>query len=128
MKKIDELKEKAKVDLKSAQKELASLCEDYTDRELANLWDISTSTVTQFRNKMGIVKATGREPSVDKIEDLPRNPFGSFNEKIKCGEVGMTFKLQGNYSVEEIIKILRRIDLFDDNNMIIDLTIREGGE
>jgi len=48
MKKIDELKEKASVDLKSAQEEFASLCEDYTDKELANLWDMKPQRCNVF--------------------------------------------------------------------------------
>jgi len=126
MKKIDELKEKASVDLKSAQEEFASLCEDYTDKELANLWDMKPQDVTYFRQQLGIQKST--DGSVKGIKSLPRNPFGEFSKKLKCGDAGMLFKLQGKYSVNEIIKILKQLDVFDEDNMHVSLTIREGGK
>ncbi len=125
MTKMEELKCKAKENLRSAQEEFANLCKDYTDKELANLWEVPQHKVTNFRTKLGIKKNT--DGSIKRIEKLGRNPFGEMNDRLQCGESEMSFNIKGKYTREEIIKILRRLNIFDDEYIMVDMTIKEGG-
>ena len=125
MTKMEELKCKAKEDLRSAQEEFANICKNYTDKELADLWEVPHYKVSNFRKKLGIHKNT--DGSVKKIEKLGRNPFGEMNDRLQCGESEMSFNIKVKYTREEVIKILRRLNIFDDEYIMIDMTIKEGG-
>jgi len=95
---LSQIKDTAKEDPYEAQEMLANLCEEFTDEELAELWDTQSHNVSFLRKRLGIVKSRGG--GVKALE----KPSHYLSSAPTCSNTTFefNFKFEGSYSGDRL--------------------------